>query len=259
MRYNLELSLEEAVRGATVNIRIPTRVKCKVCTGTGAKPGTTVNICPTCQGHGQVRMQQGFFSVQQTCPRCRGRGKMITDPCAGCKGQGMVQDQQTLSVKIPEGVNTGDRIRVSGKGEESEGTGPAGDLYVQINVREHAIFAREENDLFCEVPITFVMAAGGGELDVPTLTGHVKLQIPLETQTGKVFRLRGKGVKSLRGSKTGDLLCKVTVETPVNLTSQQKKLLKDFEQSLSEGGGKHSPKASSWLDSVRKFFDSIQM
>ena len=259
LRYNLDLNLEEAVQGTTVSIRIPTRVTCKVCSGSGAKPGSSLNTCPTCHGHGQVRMQQGFFSIQQTCPRCHGKGKLIAEPCTNCQGQGRVQEHKTLSVKVPAGVDTGDRIRLSGEGEASDSGGPPGDLYVQVNVREHAIFTREDNNLFCEVPISFITAALGGELDVPTLDGRVKLKVPAETQTGKVFKLRGKGVKSLRGGAVGDLLCKVVVETPVNLNNRQKTLLSEFEDTMLEGGQKHSPRATSWLDGVKKFFENIQM
>lgn len=259
LRYNLDLSLEEAVHGTTVSIRLPTRVTCKTCQGSGAKPGTSLSTCPTCHGHGQVRMQQGFFSIQQTCPRCHGKGKLVADPCATCHGQGRVQEHKTLSVKIPAGVDSGDRIRLAGEGEASENGGAPGDLYVQVNVREHEIFAREDNNLFCEVPISFVTATLGGELDVPTLDGRVKLHVPPETQTGKVFKLRGKGVKSLRGGAVGDLLCKVVVETPVNLNNRQKALLSEFEDSMVESGNKHSPRATSWLDGVKKFFENIQI
>ena len=258
LRYNLELNLEEAVQGTTVKIRVPTLVACETCGGSGAKKGSTPTTCSTCHGHGQVRMQQGFFSVQQTCPHCQGTGKIISDPCGDCHGQGRVEKQKTLSVKVPPGVDNGDRIRLAGEGEAGEQGGPAGDLYVQIHVREHAIFDRDESNLYCEVPISFVTAVLGGELDVPTLDGRVKLKIPAETQTGKLFRLRGKGVKSVRGGHTGDLLCRVQVETPVNLTSKQKELLKEFEASMEGGGKKHSPKASSWFDGVKKFFDEMK-
>jgi molecular chaperone DnaJ len=259
LRYNLDLSLEDAVHGATVKIRIPTRTTCKVCSGSGAKPGTSPTVCPTCGGQGQVRMQQGFFSIQQTCPRCRGSGKLISDPCVTCHGQGWVQEHKTLSVQVPAGVDTGDRIRLSGEGEPSDSGGPPGDLYVQVSIREHPIFGREDNDLFCEVPVSFVTATLGGELDVPTLDGRVKLKIPPETQSGKLFRLRGKGVKPLRGGATGDLLCKVMVETPVKLNAKQKALLMEFEKALQEGDNKHNPKASSWLDGVKKFFENMQL
>ncbi len=258
LRYNLELNLEEAVAGTTVQIRVPTLVTCQECSGSGAKKGTTPTTCPTCHGQGQVRMQQGFFSLQQTCPRCHGSGKIISDPCNNCHGEGRVQKQKTLSVKVPPGVDNGDRIRLSGEGEAGENGGPPGDLYVQISVREHPIFKRDGSDLFCEVPVSFATAALGGELEVPTLDGKVKLKVPAESQTGKLFRLRGKGVKSVRGSHVGDLLCKLTVETPVNLSAKQKDLLREFESSL-QGNGKHSPRYTSWLDGVKKFFDDMKL
>jgi len=258
LRYNLTLDLEEAVRGHTINIRIPTYVGCDECGGSGAKKGTEAKTCTTCGGQGQVRMQQGFFSLQQTCPRCHGNGKMIDSPCGKCKGQGRVEKNKTLSVKVPAGVDNGDRIRLSGEGEAGENGGPAGDLYVQISVREHKIFQRDSSDLYCEVPIALTTASLGGELDVPTLNGRVKLKIPAETQTGKMFRLRGKGVKSVRGSRTGDLMCRVVLETPVNLTKQQKELLQEFDKSLKEDKVNHSPKASNWLDGVKKFFEDMK-
>ncbi|HEX9804030.1 MAG TPA: molecular chaperone DnaJ, partial [Gammaproteobacteria bacterium] len=257
LRYNLELSLEEAVAGTTVKIRVPTLVACEECGGSGAKKGTSPTTCPTCHGQGQVRMQQGFFSLQQACPRCHGSGKVIADPCNKCHGEGRVQKQKTLSVKVPAGVDTGDRIRLSGEGEAGENGGPPGDLYVQIAVREHPIFIRDGNDLYCEVPISFATAALGGELDVPTLNGRVKLKVPAESQSGKLFRLRGKGVKSVRGAQVGDLLCKIMVETPVNLTSKQKELLREFDESM-HGSNTHSPKHHSWLDGVKKFFEEMK-
>ncbi len=258
LRYNLELDLEEAVRGTEVKIRVPTYVSCDECGGSGAKKGTSPTTCTTCGGVGQVRMQQGFFSLQQTCPRCHGNGKMISDPCGKCHGEGRVQKNKTLSVKVPAGVDNGDRIRLSGEGEAGENGGPPGDLYVQIAVREHKIFQRDGTDLYCEVPIAVAVASLGGELDVPTLDGQVKLKIPAETQTGKMFRLRGKGVKSVRSAATGDLLCRVVVETPVNLTKEQKELLEKFDQSLRADKKSHSPKASSWLDGVKKFFEDMK-
>ncbi len=257
LRYNLELSLEDAVAGTTVKIRIPKMVECTTCKGSGAKKGSSPVSCPTCAGHGQVRMQQGFFSVQQTCPQCRGQGKIISDPCGPCRGQGRVRDSKTISVKVPEGVDNGDRIRLSGEGEAGENNGPAGDLYVHISVKDHPIFVRDGTDLYCDVPISFAAVALGGELEVPTLDGKVKLKIPAETQSGKLFRLRSKGVRSVRNSSKGDLLCRVIVETPVKLNSTQKDLLKQFEESMQSGGTKHSPQASSWVDGVKKFFDSM--
>ena len=258
LRYNLEITLEEAVRGTTVKIRIPTSIECKDCSGSGARKGTTPVTCTTCDGIGQVRMQQGFFSLQQTCPKCRGSGQIITDPCPSCHGQGRVQEQKTLSVKVPGGVDNGDRIRLSGEGEAGEKGAPPGDLYVQIAVKPHPIFEREGNDLYCEVPIGFVTAALGGELDVPTLDGRVKLKVPSETQSGKLFRLRNKGVKSVHSQAVGDLICKVTVETPVKLNAKQKDILRDFEASLSANSKNHRPKESTWLDGVKKFFDDLK-
>ena len=257
LRYNLELPLEQAVTGTTVKIRIPKMAACGTCKGSGAKKGSTPVDCSTCGGVGQVRMQQGFFSVQQTCPQCRGAGKIITDPCSTCRGQGRVQDTKTISVKVPEGVDNGDRIRLTGEGEIAENNGPLGDLYVHISVKEHSIFVRDDTDLYCEVPISFTTAALGGELEVPTLDGKVKLKIPLETQSGKLFRLRSKGVRSVRSSTKGDLLCRVIVETPVKLDRNQKELLHQFEQSMLSQGTKNSPQANSWMDGVKRFFDSM--
>jgi molecular chaperone DnaJ len=256
LRYTLELDLEEAVRGTTVTIRVPTLVNCKPCDGSGAKKGTAPVTCTTCGGIGQVRMQQGFFSVQQTCPRCHGSGKMITDPCGSCHGHGRVEEHKTLSVKVPAGVDTGDRIRLSGEGEAGAMGGPAGDLYVVVNVREHAIFQRDGKHLYCEVPISFADAALGGELEVPTLDGRVKLKIPEGTQTGKMFRLRGKGVAPVRGGGAGDLMCKVAVETPVNLDKRQRELLDEFRKTL-EGDSSHSPKANGWFEGVKRFFGDL--
>jgi molecular chaperone DnaJ len=258
LRYNLELTLEEAVFGTTAQIRIPTHVNCHHCNGSGAKPGTKPTTCSTCNGIGQVRMQQGFFSIQQACPRCRGQGSMISDPCKNCQGSGAVEEAKTLSVKVPPGVDNGDRIRLNGEGERGENGGPTGDLYVQVQVKEHPIFTRDESHLYCEVPISFTTAALGGELNVPTLDGQVSLKIPSETQTGKLFRLRGKGVKPVRSASVGDLLCRVAVETPVNLNKQQKELLQQLAESLHESGTAHTPQHSSWLDGVKKFFEDLK-
>ncbi len=258
LRYQLELSLEEAVKGVSKKIRIPTLVGCQQCDGSGAKKGTRPTGCTTCGGVGQVRMQQGFFSVQQACPDCRGTGKMIKDPCRACHGEGRVQEYKTLSVKIPPGVDTGDRIRLAGEGEAGGNGGPAGDLYVQVSVADHAIFQRDGKHLYCEVPITFVDAALGGELEVPTLEGRVKLKIPAETQTGKLFRLRGKGVVPVRGGSAGDLMCRVVVETPIKLTSKQKELLQELNDTFdSEDRKKQSPKKESFFEGVKKFFDDM--
>ncbi|MAZ70415.1 MULTISPECIES: molecular chaperone DnaJ [Porticoccus] len=255
LRYDMQLDLEDAVKGKTVQIRVPTLVNCKTCDGSGAKKGSTPTTCGTCGGHGQVRMSQGFIAVQQTCPTCRGRGQVISDPCGVCHGQGRVQESKTLSVKVPAGVDTGDRIRLAGEGEAGPEGGPPGDLYVQIHVREHSLFKREGRNLYCEVPISIVDAILGGEIEVPTLDGRVKLKIPPETQTDRVFRLRGKGVASVRGGGPGDLLCRVVLETPVNLNAEQKELLRQLQESLEKG--KHSPKRASWFEGVKKFFDGF--
>jgi chaperone protein DnaJ len=259
LRYKLDLTLEEAVRGTTAKIRVPSMVVCRSCGGLGARKGTEPTTCPSCGGHGRVRMQQGFFSIQQTCPQCWGRGAIITDPCPTCRGQGRVQDARTLSVKVPAGVDSGDRIRLAGEGEPGEKGGPPGDLYVEVQVNKHPIFIRQDNNLYCEIPISFVTAALGGEIEVPTLDGSVPLKIPPETQAGQMFRLRGKGVRSVRGGSTGDLLCKVVIETPVNLTRKQKELLMAFENSLQEGGERHNPQAHSWVDGVKRFFENLKL
>lgn len=255
LQYTLELHLEEAVKGTTKKIRIPTLVACEPCQGSGAKPGSKPSQCNTCGGAGQVRMQQGFFSVQQTCPNCRGQGTIIDNPCSNCRGQGRMEEEKILSVKVPAGIDTGDRIRLSGNGEAGPAGGVPGDLYVQVAVKKHDIFEREGANLHCEIPIGFVDAALGGELEVPTLDGKVKLKVPAETQTGKLFRLRGKGVTTVRGSgKAGDLLCRVVIETPVNLNSEQRTLLEEFRSVTKEN--KHSPKQNSWFDGMKNFFSS---
>ncbi len=257
LRYDLELSLEDAVNGSTTKIRVPRLVGCQVCNGSGAKKGSAPVKCTTCDGMGQVRMQQGFFSVQQTCPKCRGNGKIITDPCTSCRGNGRIREDKTISVKVPPGVDTGDRIRLTGEGEAGEKGGPSGDLYVHVIVKDHPIFAREGTNLSCDVPISFTMAALGGEIEVPTLEGKVSLKIPAETQSGKLFRLKNKGVRSVRATNKGDLICRVVVETPVNLDKRQKELLQDFERSMEHDNKKHSPKSRSWLDGVKEFFENM--
>lgn len=258
LRYTLELDLEQAVGGDSIDIRVPVVGACDVCDGSGAAPGTSPVTCNDCGGAGQVRVSQGFFSLQQTCPRCRGAGVMITDPCRSCGGTGRVEQRKTLAVKVPPGVDSGDRIRLAGEGEGGFNGGPPGDLYVQIAVREHPIFERDGKHLYCEVPISFADAALGGELEVPTLDGRVKLKIPAETQTGRLFRLRGKGVKPLRGGAVGDLLCRVAVETPVKLTAEQQALFEQLRDSLHEGGAAHSPRESSWFKGVKDFFESLK-
>jgi molecular chaperone DnaJ len=256
LRYELELTLEQAVAGDTINITIPGHVACERCSGKGAEPGTDVSTCGTCNGAGQVRMTQGFFSIQQTCPACKGVGRTIKSPCRDCGGVGAVKKQRKLSVKIPAGVDTGDRIRLSREGEPGQNGGPSGDLYVDVVVEAHPIFTRDGQDLSCEVPISFATAVLGGSVDVPTLDGNVALKVPAETQSGKVFRLKGKGVRSVRAHGVGDLYCRVQVETPVKLTDQQKALLRSFDESV-QSEGSHSPRARSWLDGVKQFFERM--
>ena len=256
LRYNLEVALEDAARGTETRIRIPAMEECETCKGTGAKPGTQPTQCTTCNGHGQVRMQQGFFSIQQTCPRCHGTGKMIANPCQPCGGTGRVKKHKTLSVKIPSGVDEGDRIRLTGEGEAGVNGGPAGDLYVVIHIKPHPVFTRDHNYLHCEMPISLTTAALGGDIEIPTLDGYAKIKVPAETQSGKVFRLRGKGIKGVRSASHGDLLCHVIVETPVNLTSRQKELLQEFETISGNDSARHNPRAKSWMEKVKEFFES---
>ena len=257
LRYALTLDLGQAVHGDTVEISVPVLAACEECRGSGSAPGTQPSICPECSGAGQIRVAQGFFSLQQTCPRCRGAGQIITDPCRRCGGQGRVEERKTLSVRIPPGVDTGDRIRLAGEGEAGRG-GEAGDLYVQVEVREHPIFERDGRHLYCEVPLSFADAALGGEREVPTLSGRVMLKVPPETQTGKMFRLRGRGVTPVRGGGVGDLLCRVVVETPVKLDESQKELLRQFKHSLEKRSEHHSPRESGWFRGVKDFFDSLK-
>ena len=254
LRYNLELSLEEAARGTEAKIRIPALEQCATCHGTGAKPGTQPRTCPTCHGQGQVRVSQGFFSIQQTCPQCHGTGKIIPEACQTCEGAGRIKRHKTLSVKIPAGVDQDDRIRLSGEGEAGLNGGPTGDLYVVVSLKPHPVFQRDNSDLHCEMPISFATAALGGEIEIPTLDGHAKLKIPAETQTGQVFRLRNKGIKGVRSSVHGDLYCHVSIETPVKLTPRQKEILREFETINAENPGAHNPRAKNWYDRVREFF-----
>jgi len=255
--YELKLDLERAVQGDTVTIDVPTQVSCDECDGSGAKKGSEPAQCTTCGGVGQVRMQQGFFSIQQTCPSCKGAGSVISDPCNDCHGRGRVSKTKTLSVKVPAGVDDGDRIRLSGEGEAGRNGGPAGDLYVEIRVKPHRIFERDGADLSCEVPVSVATATLGGDVELPTLNGNVSLKVPSGTQSGKVFRLRGKGVTTVRDKRIGDLFAKVAVETPVNLTDEQESLLREFDQSVSAGGDRHNPRAGGWMDTVKRFFDRI--
>jgi len=254
LSYAMEITLEEAARGKDAQIRIPSWDNCDVCRGTGAKPGTQVKTCTTCHGSGSVQMRQGFFSVQQACPHCHGSGKIIPEPCLTCHGQGKVKRQKTLEVKIPGGIDGGMRIRSAGNGEPGTNGGPAGDLYIEIRLKKHDIFERDGDDLHCAVPISFVTASMGGEIDVPTLDGKAAIDIPEGTQTGKQFRLRGKGIKGVRSSYPGDLYCHITVETPVKLTEHQRKLLRELGESLKKGGAKHSPSENGWADRLRSFF-----
>jgi molecular chaperone DnaJ len=254
LSYAMEVTLEEAAKGKDAQIRIPSHENCEVCSGSGAKPGTQAKTCGTCGGAGAVQMRQGFFSVQQPCPTCKGAGKTIADPCTACQGQGQIKKTKTLEVKIPAGIDGGMRIRSSGNGEPGTNGGPPGDLYIEIRLKKHDIFERDGDDLHCSVPISMVTAALGGEIDVPTLEGKAAIDMPEGTQTGKQFRLRGKGIKGVRGSYPGDLYCHITVETPVKLTEHQRKLLKELDESFKKGGSKHSPTGDSWTDRLKSFF-----
>ena len=256
LSYAMEITLEEAAHGKEAQIRIPSWDDCKTCHGTGAKPGTKVITCTTCHGHGVVQMRQGFFSVQQTCPQCKGTGKLIPEPCIACHGVGKTKNNKTLEVKIPAGIDDGMRIRSTGNGEPGTNGGPPGDLYIEIRLKKHDIFERDGDDLHCAVPISFTRAALGGEIEVPTLQGKAAIDIPEGTQAGKQFRLRGKGIKGVRSSYPGDLYCHIAVETPVKLTEHQRKLLKELDDSLKKGGAKHSPTEESWSDKLRGFFSA---
>jgi len=257
LRYNLEITLEQAAKGTETKIRIPAMEACETCHGSGARPGTEPKACPTCGGSGQIRLQQGFFSIQQTCHKCHGTGRFVSDPCVDCQGSGRVKRHKTLAVKLPAGVDEGDRIRLTGEGEHGVNGGPPGDLYVQVHLKPHSVFTREHSNLHCEMPISFTTAALGGEIEIPTLDGAANLKVPPGTQSGRAFRLRGKGIKGIRSSMYGDLLCHVVVETPVHLTERQKELLREFEE-LSSGNdsARHNPRAQSWMDKVRDFFAS---
>jgi molecular chaperone DnaJ len=254
LRYSMEITLEQAAQGYETQIRIPGWEGCETCHGSGAKAGTKAQTCPSCQGQGTVRMQQGFFSIQQTCPKCHGSGKYLPEPCPTCEGLGKIKRNKTLEVKIPAGIDEGMRIRSSGNGEPGLNGGPPGDLYVEIHIKAHAVFQREGDDLHCEMPISFATAALGGDIDIPTLAGKATISIPEGTQTGKTFRLRGKGIKGVRSGYPGDLYCHVLLETPVRLTEHQKKLLKEFDHSTRDGGAKHSPQSKTWFDKVKEYF-----
>jgi molecular chaperone DnaJ len=259
MRYELQLNLDQAVFGAAVEIEVPKLTECETCHGTGAAKGSTPVTCETCHGSGQVRMSMGgMLNFQQACPRCRGTGKQVKNPCDTCLGQGRVRRTKKLSVKIPPGVDSGDRIRLAGEGQAGRNGGPSGDLYVEVHVRPHEIFEREGEHLSCEVPVSFVTASLGGTVIVPTLDGQVSLKIPAETQSGRVFRLRDKGVKPVRGGARGDLFCRVMVETPVNLSSEQKDLLRRFDTSLKQAGSRHSPREEGFFEGVKRFFTKAE-
>jgi len=255
LRYNLQITLEQAAHGFETKIRIPGIAECEECAGSGARKGTQAQTCPTCHGAGQVRISQGPFSIAQTCPRCHGSGKIIPHPCASCGGTGRVKLQKTLSVKIPAGVDEGDRVRLSGEGEPGVNGGPPGDLYVQVQIKQHPVFQRDHDDLHCEMPVSFATAALGGEIEIPTLDGSARIKVPTETQSGKVFRLRGKGIVGVRSHSAGDLFCHVVVETPVKLTERQKELLREFESISQEDSARHNPRSKSWLEKVKEFFE----
>jgi molecular chaperone DnaJ len=255
LRYNLEITLEQAAHGFETRIRIPTMAQCETCHGSGAKAGSQPQTCPSCRGAGQVRVSQGPFSIAQTCPRCHGSGKIIPNPCATCAGNGRVKQQKTLSVRIPTGVDEGDRVRLSGEGEPGVNGGPAGDLYVQVHIKPHPVFQRDHDDLHCEMPISISTAALGGEIEIPTLEGSARINVPTETQSAKTFRLRGKGIKGVRSHTAGDLFCHVVVETPVNLTARQKELLHEFEAISQKDVARHNPRSKSWYDKVKEFFE----
>jgi len=256
LRYNLEITLEQAARGFETKIRIPTLSNCETCGGSGARAGTQPQTCPTCGGAGQVRISQGPFSIAQTCPRCHGGGKVIQNPCAECGGTGRVKQQKTLSVRIPAGVDEGDRVRLSGEGEPGSNGGPSGDLYVQVHIKPHPVFQRDNNDLHCEMPVSFAIAALGGDIEIPTLDSSAHIRIPPETQSGKTFRLRAKGIKGVRSQTHGDLYCHVVVETPVKLTERQKALLQEFDEISQTDTARHSPRTKSWFEKVKEFFES---
>jgi molecular chaperone DnaJ len=255
LRYNMELTLEQAAHGFETKIRIPAAVACDTCKGSGARPGTQPSTCPACRGAGQVRVSQGPFSIAQTCPRCHGSGSVIPHPCGTCGGSGRVKLQKTLAVKIPAGVDEGDRVRLSGEGEPGVNGGPPGDLYVQVHIKPHAVFQRDHEDLHCEMPISITTAALGGEISIPTLDGSAKIRVPAETQSGKTFRLKGKGIKGVRSQFPGDLFCHVVVETPVSLTERQRQLLREFEAISAEDSARHNPRAKGWFDKVKEFFE----
>ncbi len=257
LQYTMDISLEDAAKGIESEIRVPTMIECKECDGGGAKKGSQPQTCGACGGRGQVHMRQMGFVLQQTCPQCRGRGTIITDPCGACSGQGRVRDNVRLSVTIPAGIDDGDQVRIAGKGEAGANGIAAGDLYVKMRLMKHPIFVRDGDDLFCELPISFAKAALGGNMEIPTLDGKVKINISPETQSGKTMRLRGKGVRNVRTKEIGDMLCRLVVETPVSLTSKQKSLLAEFDNLVESGGERHNPRASNWTQRIKSFWDKL--
>ncbi|QCI27113.1 molecular chaperone DnaJ [Buchnera aphidicola] len=258
LQYNLELTLEEAVRGINKEILISKLQKCNFCYGSGSNSGEKPQKCHNCKGSGQIHIRQGFFSVQQTCSHCYGKGEIIANPCLHCKSTGRIKKQKKILIKIPAGIDSNDKIKLNNEGEAGENNAPSGDLYIKIFVKKHPIFQRKKNDLYCEIPINFCIATLGGDINVPTLDGKIKLKIPPETQSGKLFRIKNKGVNSIRTYQTGDLLCRVMIETPVNLNNYQKKLLKELQNSLSEKNiEKSNPKSKKFFEGVKKFFDDL--
>ncbi len=255
LRYNMEITIEEAFEGKTAQIRVPTSVQCDECSGTGAKPGTAPTTCGTCHGSGRVRASQGFFSVERTCPTCHGRGEVISDPCSKCSGQGRVTEERSLSVNIPAGIEDGTRIRLSGEGEAGMRGGPTGDLYIFLSVKPHEFFQRDGADLYCNVPISMTTAALGGQFDVVTLDGaKTRVKVPEGTQNGRQFRLRSKGMPVLRSSQMGDLYIQISIETPQNLTKRQRELLEEFEELSSQ---ENNPESSGFFSRMRHFFDTL--
>ena len=255
LRYSMEISLEEAAKGHETQIRVPGWNNCEVCTGSGAEPGTKVETCSTCGGQGQVRVSQGFFSMQQTCPKCRGQGQFIPKPCKKCSGEGKIKQQKTLEVKIPAGIEDGMRIRLSGHGEPGVNQGPPGDLYVEVHIKAHSVFERDGDDLHFQMPISFATACLGGTVEVPTLAGKASFDVAEGTQTGRTFRLRGKGIKGIRSTIPGDLYVHVQIETPIKLNEQQRQLIRDFDGSLKSDSFKHNPQEKGWFDRVKQFFN----
>ena len=255
LRYNLRVSLEQAYTGLQKSIKVPTSVQCGSCNGTGAESGSEPTTCPTCSGMGKVRATQGFFTVERTCPTCSGLGQMIKNPCRSCSGAGRVEKDRSLSVNVPAGVETGTRIRLSGEGEAGMRGGPAGDLYIFIEVEEHKIFNRDGLNLFCRVPVSMSSAALGGDIEVPTIDGgRSRVKIPQGSQSGRQMRLRGKGMPAIKSSHSGDMFIELAVETPVNLTTRQKELLREFEK-LSED---NNPESTSFFSSVKSFWDTMK-